>query len=224
MADNNPNNTSSLMRFECFLSRHKTLGEFIALIAALGVLGVYVWANWVSTAALRVSRDTANRQLRAYVGILGGHVTTSSVGPNPVDMVEIDLKNFGQTPAHDVVAKISYVTISIPAGEKIGDLPKGFDYEGGPPAVAGPNGPPQTYLDPGQDLATYAPVNTSIKIMDAEYNRRNTTYIYGSIFFTDTYNVRRVREYCYRFIPSPLGANQLFSYGPHNLERVIKQP
>lgn len=54
-------------------------------------------------AALQAAERTAERQLRAYIGILDISVSHVATGRSP--RVAINLKNFGQTPAHRLGAK-----------------------------------------------------------------------------------------------------------------------
>src|SRR5712671_1274329 len=101
------NKRSYLARLDYFLGEHKSLIEVVGLAVALAVLCVYVWANIltsrslsVSERALAASRDTANCQLRAYVGILKGVLEkpdTRLSGSSNGRLV-LFLKNFGQTP------------------------------------------------------------------------------------------------------------------------------
>jgi len=59
-----------------------------------------VEGNNASRRANEISEDTAKRQLRAYVGIDSAHIRFLKVGTDDANRrVEIEIKNFGQTPA-----------------------------------------------------------------------------------------------------------------------------
>jgi hypothetical protein len=65
------------------------LGSLVGVIAALGIA---LHSNWIA-------RDTAKRQLRAYLTVEPGGVCEADEGLHPVP---IDLINNGQTPANDL--------------------------------------------------------------------------------------------------------------------------
>jgi hypothetical protein len=59
-------------------------------------------------------------------------------------------------------------------------------------------------------------------VFDAAFNQRFTSYIYGTIEYTDTYNKRWARDYCYVYYPLG-GLANLATTESHNGEREIKQ-
>jgi hypothetical protein len=60
-------------------------------------------ALWWSTRRLvRGAEKTAERQLRAYVGILSGHLAVEIIDGIMVPKATLRIRNFGQTPAYDV--------------------------------------------------------------------------------------------------------------------------
>jgi len=66
-----------------------------------GILAIFTGALWLATRKLVIdTKDTSKRQLRAYVNVLQGKVFNPYDPPNRI--FRIDIKNFGQTPAHDV--------------------------------------------------------------------------------------------------------------------------
>jgi len=64
--------------------------------------------------ANRIARDTAARQLRAYVSIETVAISTLMIGQVP--MFTATFKNFGQTPAHafDIISFSTYITATDP--------------------------------------------------------------------------------------------------------------
>ena len=57
-------------------------------------------ATKATEAAVKVTRKTAERELRAYVGIANASIVATEVGKTP--NVKLEIKNFGSTPAKDV--------------------------------------------------------------------------------------------------------------------------
>ncbi|MDD5319688.1 MAG: hypothetical protein PHD43_03555 [Methylococcales bacterium] len=68
-----------------------------------GLLVLFTYRLWTATTGLRESaEETAERQLRAYLGIEGGFITLKESGSvNNID-INIVIKNTGQTPAYSV--------------------------------------------------------------------------------------------------------------------------
>ena len=57
-------------------------------------------ATHAAIEANKIARETAKRQLRAYLGVANGTIRRTDLGEGPV--VILAIKNFGQTPARDV--------------------------------------------------------------------------------------------------------------------------
>ncbi|SRR6266446_2142026 len=88
------------------------IGGGFALIAgaALYIIGrVQADAITTQTDALkqqvRGAEDTAERQLRAYVGVISGNVTSEFVNHSPRLRAMLKMQNGGQTPAYKVRGK-----------------------------------------------------------------------------------------------------------------------
>jgi hypothetical protein len=82
----------------------KFLVAFSTLVTAAFtvILGGATLALWNATAKLvKGAESTAERQLRAYVGVADDKV--DAIAPNHKPVVKLEFKNFGQTPAHRVV-------------------------------------------------------------------------------------------------------------------------
>jgi hypothetical protein len=101
-----------------------TLAQWIAALAAIGSVGVSIWAvrlvgrslketrKATSTAITsnRIAQETAKRQLRAYVLVVECYF--ESVGDTNFRLV-LKIKNFGQTPAYKLSVKVKARTFSI---------------------------------------------------------------------------------------------------------------
>jgi hypothetical protein len=77
--------------------------SFFAMISAallLIALGLSVWAAGAAWQTVHTMRDTATRQLRAYVAIPKLRIRRVELGSKPVAVIKI--KNSGQTPAYDL--------------------------------------------------------------------------------------------------------------------------
>lgn len=95
----------------------------LALVVVTGILACFTLTLWLATGALvRGARDTAQRQLRAYMA-------QASVHAMPADRkIVFKVRNEGETPAHDVV-----IRVLVSKDEPIeGKWDHAFDYESAP--------------------------------------------------------------------------------------------
>lgn len=75
----------------------------LALITA--VLAYFTFSLWRATGKLVSDAEkTSKRELRAYIGIGGGEVF---VLPNKILRGAVEIKNFGETPAHNVMVAVA---------------------------------------------------------------------------------------------------------------------
>lgn len=81
------------------------LGLFIS---GLGIFAIYR-TILLGQEANAINRDTAKRELRAYVGIVDHNITPPSMPDNP-GSVTINMKNFGQTSALRLTTQFSIGT------------------------------------------------------------------------------------------------------------------
>lgn len=82
------------------------LTGFLCLVTAL--LAGYTAKLWRSTRDLVTgAEDASKRQLRAYLGVTGGTIRFLSYSDGLIHIqVEVEIRNTGQTPAHDVTKAI----------------------------------------------------------------------------------------------------------------------
>jgi hypothetical protein len=78
----------------------KTLDDPVALFTLLLVIAtIFLWIAALRT--LKHSRESAERQLRAYICLYGGSIRLLQVGQQAFFEGYVTLKNFGHTPAYD---------------------------------------------------------------------------------------------------------------------------
>src|SRR5262245_6691709 len=78
----------------------KTLDDPVALFTLLLVIAtIFLWIAALRT--LKHSRESAERQLRAYICLYGGSIRLLQVGQQVFLEGYVTLKNFRQTPAYD---------------------------------------------------------------------------------------------------------------------------
>lgn len=135
-------------------------------------LMVYTFHLWSE------AKETAKRQLRAYVGVVYPEVKVDFVERELV--ASIDYQNAGQTPAHDVVVKMS---------AELFDHSPGFSPPWEPPGTANDDGKGGLLL-PGVIWQKYAP------IVGVEYggvlkahleNERKRVWVWGTISYMDAF-------------------------------------
>lgn len=135
-----------------------------------------------ANAAVKVAESTAERQLRAYVGVADDRVEMISPGFQP--MVSLEIKNFGQTPAHHVIVwtEISVMERGAAVFEEKSDAEPG-----------------RRVLNPGAIMTV-----VSIKdeaLTDDEFGRTKADtarlYCFGTIRFTDAFGRPRTTKFRY---------------------------
>lgn len=166
----------------------------LAAFATVGVTGVGVWyvrhtldatraavveaakASDAATKAVEITRDTAERQLRAYVGVDSAIKVANREGPGFA--VNVIIKNNGQTPAYDFTQWANVALEPMP-------LPKPFSIycrERGSVGILQPQ---------GQTLAT--PIFTREMLPLEEQSIRNNAkaiYVYGEIDYRDAFGAQ----------------------------------
>lgn len=170
--------------------------------------------------SIALSGDTAKRQLRAYLGVVSigiGEPGSAQAKPTLV----MNLKNFGQTPARDVEIHLSIWRMPKKEEDRFTPLPAGFIYPRITPSETALNETvfSRDYFDPGQDKTTQTIIPDDTPILNPQFIRVVTVYVYGEIIYTDTYNKTHVREFCYAYFPSNPPAGRFLSTEAHNRER-----
>lgn len=134
-----------------------------------------------------LSRDTARRQLRAYVGFESGKIWIGAKwGPSPV--AHIQLKNFGLTPATDVIHRAAMV-VTNPAEPSLN------------PLVARPTegvmvvSPAQPVYKRVQLLDAAEKVRAMTEDERTSLNRGKHILVYGLVTYRDAFGKRRTTRY-----------------------------
>jgi hypothetical protein len=147
-------------------------GAVIALALLTGALAFYTANLWRSTGRLvDIGKATAQRQLRAYVGVSEVLVEEPIEGRAP--RVSVTLKNFGATPAYKLAvaadAQIAFAVDQVPVATSVsktlGHLPPGLELRIARPAV------PSIGTAPGDEV-------------DTAYSR---IFVYGCVEYIDTF-------------------------------------
>jgi hypothetical protein len=147
-----------------------------------GVLAISTVGLWVATIlSLRHARETAERQLRAYVCVAKGMIKNFS--PDKIPEVVVWLKNVGQTPAYDVQSWLAIEGDSLPRKKPFKSDWKFTDHK----SVIGP-GEGSTIL-----IDTEAPITA--KYIDAIKDRRWAIWGYGLIRYRDAFGKNRTTEF-----------------------------
>jgi hypothetical protein len=127
-------------------------------------------------ATLQTMQDTARRQLRAYVLVSGAKVL------NPADptkrIFQLSIKNFGQTPAHDLKFWVGAGIKDYPLTEKLDtpseDMKRAVDV-----------------LAPGRLSIMEVPVATTAWAELALANKAGAIYGHGQVTYLDAFNAER---------------------------------
>ena len=151
-------------------------------ILAFGTVFLWHATRWL----VKETKETGERQLRAYVLMEGCGIKDVSVGKMPVASVLI--KNFGQTPAHDVKAILSRLVFTeynnpmlpplIPDNER----PRTGD-------IIGPGGQ-RTYIFGNPDWPLDTPKFEQL------VTGTHAIFAYGKIQYRDAFKVCRVTNFC----------------------------
>jgi hypothetical protein len=136
-----------------------------------------------------ISRNTARRQLRAYVFLDPAKAFTFVRRPSTATTVEIEIhiKNLGATPAHDLVTK-SWITVDV------WPMPKEFAFTGPPGegpvsnSVVPPGGTAHFHVGTGRPFTV-----TELAAIEKGDLR---VYIYGSIKYKDAFNRPHWTNFC----------------------------
>lgn len=163
-------------------------GHFISenqeAIIALGtiVIALFTIILGIATVSLVNGADkTAERQLRAYVGV--DAVSVSGISPNAEPCAMITIRNFGQTPAYDLT--------------HVGDIRLA------PFPDAGTLEPITSAIPPKQPLHPNAIIIKSVELRHSLTNeqlasvrhRNAAIYIFGIIKYRDTFGHERTTKY-----------------------------
>jgi hypothetical protein len=201
------------------------------ILLAFGTVALFcATRNLVSGA-----EDTAQRQLRAYVGVGAddlGFDTPGENNPNYVpipanpvagqvfdDFLTIKVKNFGQTPAYDVIV-FGHMAVMPPFAM----LPDDF-FTRQAPFDALPSGPVRTFvsrfvLQP-QQMAISKHVVNDVRPLIAARQRQASVYVWGRIYYRDIYGRPWRTLFCYAWEPWHPPGERFVPYETYNGEDQV---
>jgi hypothetical protein len=156
------------------VDRHS--GFFAAIVSALLAL-----ITWRQASIAREQSNTSRAQLRAYVMV--DKATTIGFGPNP--RAQVFFKNYGQTPAYDLVI---WTSVEV----AVNDLKRRPSAPPSGPAASGS-------LGPGGFVHTFDPPDRVILPNEVEAVRdgRASFYVYGQASYKDVFGNNHATDFCF---------------------------
>ena len=164
------------------------IGGFASAISALLVL----IALWLAFRSNWIARDTAKRQLRAYLTISHKKMTRLVAGKKAE--VEVAFGNSGQTPARQITVICEIKTFPKPASED------GFALR--PPRIH--KGASVAILGPGRECFSYVEAETeetaeSIVLLE---DGTNELYVFGRLDYEDAFGAKRTTWFRSQLAPN----------------------
>jgi hypothetical protein len=182
-----------------------------AVVAISTVIGTVfaITASYVAYQTFESTVDTAQKQLRAYVGVddIGIELPSSkvenyqpvklSLGTHIPDYLILTVKNTGTTPAKKVTTWVNWEPL--PFGYQ---LPEDFDFKDHESTFKGPLGlVKSTYsLFPGQPRETIISIADARSFLEAQ-SKKKSLYLYGYISYEDIYGREHKTNFCYAYQP-----------------------
>jgi hypothetical protein len=171
----------------------------ISTFAVLVAIGLTYQANGIA-------RDTAKRQLRAYVGVAGitFEIASDKRNYNPIDLstpglvypdfIKINVKNFGQTPATGVCCRIQLLSTPLLASPPP-EFPDEMRF-----APTGANIETRHYLHMGEVEPIKFGLSDANWVWKAS-RKEVSLFIAGRIFYTDTFGEPHCTKFAYTWEP-----------------------
>lgn len=175
---------------------------------------------------LRLSESSTEKQLRAYVGIESIVLDAPNIGRQDYkphvpkagsrspDTLRITIRNFGATPANEVIVWANWVSTDFGAR-----LPDAFGYPDFGVGDKGPNGLRTTLIRPTVFPQQVWPQDIGIDDLApfVGANRREAnTYVYGHINYRDMLGTHRTTDFCFSYDPEEGGGAAFTAYEQHN--------
>lgn len=183
-----------------------------------------ITANRNTLKAINQEQVHADRQQRAYIGVesilldcpsarLANYKPAPIIaGANITDFVNLNIQNFGATPANKVYTWVNWFVAPYPES-----LPVNFTY----PDVATPMPPGieisiiETSLFPSQKFLSRIAM-TDVTPVILSNAKKAFVYFYGKIVYTDITNTERFTYFCFRHIAGRQPGQEMERYGDHN--------
>lgn len=180
--------------------------EVTGLVFVIIYAGLTAWQGWSSqkaTNAAKNAADTAHDALvldeRPWVGT-NNHLSVQIVKGSPIK-IHLEIQNFGKSPAFNE-ASFNNVTdrpINVP-------MPKFVGYsrsDAGPTVTLMPNSIASVDINTAKPSDNYG---ESAVLKDIDIQRLNSgqvqLFLYGSIWYDDTFGKSHRTDYCLQYIPS----------------------
>lgn len=154
---------------------HDSHNEILAAFTiVLAVATIFLW--FTTSDLVRGAENTARRQLRAYVGI--EHVTLRKVAAGQKPEITVRLKNFGQTPAYNVVHWMDMAVADIGTTKLVVDRKEGDD---------------RTIIDPSHGFSVRSTRENNLTVEEAIaiFDDEKRLYFTGRIRYKDAFGRRR---------------------------------
>ena len=155
--------------------------------AALVVVGVLQWLTYrIQTRQLKqtnnIMKDTAERQLRAYIGVPGGTIQLQKNPDGVKAHVMVNSKNAGQTPAYNVRSWIALQIATFPLNEILVQPPPDAKY-------------PISILSPGSEHSLFNDIIITSEQLLLLGTTQATIYVYGKILYKDVFGKEWFTKY-----------------------------
>ena len=152
--------------------------------------------------SIEVTRDSAERQSRAYMHPSGPKLTMHEDGKISLF---VKFQNYGQTPAYEVIVRISLTVTPLPLDEK--KLAEA--------ATDQPMEASQGTIGPGQEITSdlEPPFTLTPKYRDDIATNKAGIFLHGEIKYRDAFNEPRITHYC-AIYTGPWGGEQGFRICP----------
>ena len=141
-----------------------------------------------------IARDTARKQLRAYVGV---EIGRPIIGAEGEITAILTLTNSGQTPANGVQTAVQIVTGALPINTAERPPYQGCDF-----ITVRQQGSSPAYIQPGDKRGLRFPITNGVtEAMTSQLGTGEAAalYIFGTVCYRDIYNEVRWTEYCLAF-------------------------
>jgi hypothetical protein len=159
----------------------KSLAQSTAALAATG------------GAQLGTARDTASRQLRAYVSVAPSRLTDFRDGTAPQGGAHVT--TMGQTPAYDVRSRTYLAALSYPKPDLTA-------------AVRGarPVATTRGILFPNSPMSQFVRSNVAYSgegFAQLKEGKQARLYVFGSVTYRDSFGVPHFKNFCFSYEPDP---------------------
>jgi hypothetical protein len=155
----------------------------------------------VADSSLKLSRDTAKRQLRAYLSVVIGEAIYQEKRKAPLDALKFEarplLLNTGQTPAHKISFKARAAIFPVPLPDEI-NLPETHDLIEG-----------EGLLGPNQSANMFAVVDSYCEDCEVESIKDGSQgkglYVWGLVTYKDAFGDSYHTRFCQHIYWTPGG-------------------